>query len=167
MQLQRADCTVLPDDVAVEVKDPRGLRRFLSNICDQSSSSAVTLAETAQAYLRDDTVLLAVLQPMTVLQRVCLLNPFVVIGTSSCCPDPKLVSQGLPETSDSLVRLLLNLPKLQTALSCFLLERLSSWRQATDNEEDPSKSLAFLVLGSLRWYAVDRPCISYTSIGLQ
>lgn len=57
--------------------------------------------------------------------------------------------QGLPETGDSLTRLLLNIPGLQTELACHLLERLPSWTQASD--DDTSKSLPQLVLGSLRW----------------
>lgn len=73
VQLQRAGCTVLVDEVAVEVNDPRELRRVLLHAAGaESSDSGVSLRKSAQQYLGSDAILLAALQPMSVLRPVGL-----------------------------------------------------------------------------------------------
>ena len=73
LQLQRAGCTVLVDEAAVEVDDPRELRRVLSHAAgSESSETGSSLAKSVQQYLGNDAILLAALQPMSVLRPVRL-----------------------------------------------------------------------------------------------
>lgn len=57
--------------------------------------------------------------------------------------------QGVPETGDSLIRLLLNITAIQTPLASFLLKQLPSYQEA--ERVDSTDALPKLVLGSLRW----------------
>lgn len=58
--------------------------------------------------------------------------------------------QGVPETGDSLIRLLLNITGIQTALACYLLQQLPEAQEAAGSQG--ADSMPQLILGSLRWY---------------
>ena len=58
--------------------------------------------------------------------------------------------QGVPETGDSLVRLLLNVTGVQTALACFILRTLPKVQETAGSQN--ADSMPQLILGSLRWY---------------
>lgn len=64
---------MLLHEIGVEVEDPRDLRRLMHDACDQDLNSTASLAKSIREYLQKDAVLLATLQPMTVLQHVSLL----------------------------------------------------------------------------------------------
>ncbi|KAL3132723.1 hypothetical protein ABBQ32_009229 [Trebouxia sp. C0010 RCD-2024] len=57
--------------------------------------------------------------------------------------------QGVPVTGDSLIRLLLNIPGIQTALAWTLLHKLPDAMEAQGSQE--ADNLPGLILGSLRW----------------
>lgn len=76
-----------------------------------------------------------------------------------------ILVQGVPETGDSLMRLLLNIPEIQTDLASCLLEQLPLLSKSTEGGggDDPSP-LPQLVLGSLRWYA---PCSNWQTLHIE
>ncbi len=63
------------------------------------------------------------------------------------------LAQDVPETGDSLIRLLLNISAIQTPLASFLLKQLPNLQSAM--EVDSTDALPQLVLGSLRWCDAD------------
>jgi len=69
------------------------------------------------------------------------------------CTQAVTPAQDVPETGDSLIRLLLNISAIQTPLASFLLKQLPNLQNAM--EVDSTDALPQLVLGSLRWYDAD------------
>lgn len=53
-------------------------------------------------------------------------------------------------TGDSLIRLLLNITGIQTALACALVQKLPEAMEGQGSQE--ADSLPGRILGSLRWY---------------
>ena len=69
------------------------------------------------------------------------------------CTQAVTLVQDVPETGDSLIRLLLNISAIQTPLASFLLKQLPDLQHAM--EVDSTDALPQLVLGSLRWCDAD------------
>jgi len=69
------------------------------------------------------------------------------------CKQAVTLAQDVPETGDSLIRLLLNISAIQTPLAFFLLKQLPTLQNAM--EVDSTDALPQLVLGSLRWCDAD------------
>jgi len=69
------------------------------------------------------------------------------------CKQAVTLAQDVPETGDSLIRLLLNISAIQTPLASFLLKQLPNLQSAM--EVDSTDALPQLVLGSLRWCDAD------------
>ncbi len=65
------------------------------------------------------------------------------------CKQAVTLVQDVPETGDSLIRLLLNISAIQEPLASFLLKQLPNLQNAM--EVDSTDALPQLVLGSLRW----------------
>ena len=63
----------------------------------------------------------------------------------------------MPMTGDSLVRLLLNIADIQTALACALVHKLPAAMEAQCSQE--ADSMPGRILGSLRWYPTCAPHI--------
>ena len=56
-------------------------------------------------------------------------------------------------TVDSLIRLLLNITGIQTALACALVQQLAAAMEAQGSQE--ADSMPGCILGSLRWYLAE------------
>ena len=68
------------------------------------------------------------------------------------------LAQDVPETGDSLIRLLLNISAIQTPLASFLLKQLPNLLSAMEVDSTDATAchrLPQLVLGSLRWCDAD------------
>ena len=75
---------------------------------------------------------------------------------SQVCP------QGVSVTGDSLIRLLLNIPGIQTELACALLHKLPDAMEAQGSQE--AEGLPGLILGSLRWCLAGPPNCLHDSL---
>lgn len=119
-----------------------------------------TFQNSMQTALQDQAVLGSALLPMTVSLEV-RIKPQPNAGHDqllSLCATAQVWPQGVPVTGDSLIRLLLNIPGIQTALACALLHKLPDAMEAQGGQE--ADSLPGLILGSLRW------CLAEPSICL-
>ncbi|KAA6418674.1 MAG: hypothetical protein FRX49_11327 [Trebouxia sp. A1-2] len=123
--LSEAGCQGLDSHGPTEVEDPRVLKRALMHSLGNNTDYISTFLESVHEAFQDQGVL------------SCALMPINISG------------EDVPETGDSLIRLLLNISAIQTPLASFLLKQLPDLQHAM--EVDSTDALPQLVLGSLRW----------------
>ena len=142
------------------MKDPRVLRRFLVLRMADEADTKAAFTNSMQVTLQEQAALGSALLPMEISAEVYVrLQPNIrnghehwqLVGYS--CWTPKACQswlQGVPMTGDSLIRLLLNLTGIQTALACALVQKLPEAMEAQGSQE--AGSMPRRILGSLRWY---------------
>lgn len=130
------------------MEDPRVLRRILLHSLVPGSDSVDAFTESLHQTFQDQALLTSALLPLSICGEVS--HRF-----QRCCAQDEVseqsspTMQGVPETGDSLIRLLLNITAIQTPLASLLLKQLPSYQEAV--HVDSTDALPKLVLGSLRW----------------